>query len=638
MTALAGIWSFGGARDASSDCARMLRAQSLYGQDDAHWSDGRISMGRRIHRQLAEDRFDRTPVIAEGGRLALAADLRLDNRDELARDLGLGLAEAARMSDAQLLLRGYERRGEALLDRLVGDFAFAIWHPHEQRLLLARDFVGNRPLHYHGGDGFFAFASMPKGLHALPAIPYALDEDRIADFLALFHKAGAGSFFQGIERVEPGHVVTVTPGGLTRRRYWNPPVDPIRLKDGEYVEAIREKLDSAVDARLRGAGDNVASHLSAGLDSSAVTATAARLIARKGGRVTAFTAAPGPGSRRLAPPGRLEDEGPLAAATASLYSNIDPVRIETSGSPLDSLDREFHLYDRPRLNLCNAMWIDAIKEEARKRRLTVLLTAQFGNLSLSYSGEHLLPQLLGSGRLLRLGREIAALRRHGMRNRTIAAAALGPFLPAWLWALARRRGRGGLGWFSAIRPGAANDPSFLARAAGGGTDLSGRPERSAARWMLSAFPRFDSGIENKGTLGGWGIDVRDPTSDRRLVEFCLRIPAEQFLKDGVMRSLARRALSDRLPEAVATSALRGYQASDWVEGIEAARAAIGQEIERSAPLPAAADKLDLDRLRLLLDQWPDTWDDPGLIQRYRFQLLRAVSAGHFIRRVTGGNA
>jgi asparagine synthase (glutamine-hydrolysing) len=617
----------------------MLRGQSLYGDEDGLWADGGIALGRRIRRRLPEDRFDRAPILSADRRAALVADLRLDNRDELAGALGLALSEAARMSDSDLLMRAYQRWDEGLLDRLVGDFAFAIWNSDRQRLVLARDFIGNRPLHYHRGDGFFAFATMPKGLHALPQIPYALDEERVADFLALFHSAGPASFFRGIERVEPGHVVTVTPGGIVRRRYWNPPLAPIRLKrDEDYVEAVRERLDSAVAARLRGAESSVAAHLSAGLDSSGVTATAARLMSRKGGRVTAFTAVPRPGSRRLSPPGRLEDEGELAVATAALYANVDFVPVETTGrSPLDSLDRNFLLYDRPRLNLCNAVWVDAIKDEARKRGLDVLLTAQLGNLSLSYSGEHLLPRLLASGRLLRLGREIAGLRRAGTRPRTIAAAAVGPFLPRRLWALASGRGRGGTGWFSALRPAAADDPAFLRRAAAAGTDFSGRPAGSAADWMLAALPKFDSGIENKATLGGWGIDERDPTSDRRLVEFCLRVPAGQYLRDGTLRSLARRALADRIPGSVAGSNRRGYQSSDWIEGLEAARGSIGEEIERASPLAAARDKIDLDRLRLLVDQWPQDWTDRGLIHPYRFQLLRAVSASHFIRRVAGGN-
>ena len=104
----------------------------------------------------------------------------------------------------------------------VGDYAFALWDSMRRRLLLVRDPLGQRPLHYHRGNKFFAFASMPKGLHALPEVPYAPDEDRIAESIVLMPETGTQSFFRGIERVEPGHVVTVTPAGLSARSYWRP--------------------------------------------------------------------------------------------------------------------------------------------------------------------------------------------------------------------------------------------------------------------------------------------------------------------------------------------------------------------------------------------------------------------------------
>ncbi|MGZ8999300.1 MAG: hypothetical protein ACXW2T_10655, partial [Allosphingosinicella sp.] len=166
MTALAGFWSFSESPEAARNCERMLGAQAIYGQESAQWSDGaRVAIGRRIYRTLPEDVWDRAVRVGGDGRLALAADVRLDNRDELAGDLGIGPVDLRSLCDSDLLLRALERWDEGAVDRLVGDFAFALWDGGRQRLLLARDFIGRRPLHYHHGRGFFAFASMPKGLH-----------------------------------------------------------------------------------------------------------------------------------------------------------------------------------------------------------------------------------------------------------------------------------------------------------------------------------------------------------------------------------------------------------------------------------------------------------------------------------------
>jgi asparagine synthase (glutamine-hydrolysing) len=141
-------------------------------------------------------------------------------------------------------MRALERWGEEAVDRLVGDFAFALWDGGRERLLLARDFLGQRPLHYHRGDGFFAFASMPKGLHALPEVPLAPNRQAVADFLALMPETGTETFFEGIEKVRRAISSIVTRDGLLVRKYWQPPSTMLRLgSPDEYAEALREQLD-----------------------------------------------------------------------------------------------------------------------------------------------------------------------------------------------------------------------------------------------------------------------------------------------------------------------------------------------------------------------------------------------------------
>ena len=350
MTALAGLWRFDGRPDAADGCARILASQQLYGPHAvAQWTAGDVALGRRLMRVLPEDAFDRQPLISGHGRYVLVADIRLDNRNELTDTLQIPSSQSRSLCDAAILLAAIERWEESCIDRVVGDYAFALWDSVRRRLLLVRDPLGQRPLHYHRGNKFFAFASMPKGLHALPEVPYAPDEDRIAESLVLMPETGTQSFFRGIERVEPGHVVTVTATGFSARRYWQPRRQTVALRGPEeYSDAIRELLDQAVRCRLRGAEDKVGADLSGGFDSGAVAATAARLLAPSGGRVVAFTAVPREGYEDSPPRNRLVDEGPYAAATAALYPNIEHVLIRSEGrSPLDGLDRAFFLFDRP---------------------------------------------------------------------------------------------------------------------------------------------------------------------------------------------------------------------------------------------------------------------------------------------------
>ena len=640
MTALAGYWTWNEEENPTAWCERMLRAQSLYGQETAQWSGAQIALGRRIHRHLPEDAFDRRPILSPCGGYALVADVRIDNREQIAAGLGIAGADSRRLCDSELLMRAWLNWGEELLQRLVGDFAFALWDSAREELLLARDFLGRKPLYHHLGDGFLAFASMPKGLHALPHVPYALCEERAVDFLGFMAGIGPTSYFAGIERVEPGHVVSVSRAGVSRRKYWRPDLSPLILpRPGDYAEALRERLDEAVQSRLRGAGPAVGAHLSAGLDSSAVVSTAARLMAPIGGRVTAFTAVPRSGYDGPVPRGRLADEGQLAATVAAHYANADHVRIEAGGvSPLRDVDRQFFLYERPILNLCNQIWLEAINDQARTLGLSVLLTADLGNFTMSYGGEHRLAELLGRGRLLAFSREAAGMLRNGHRLRGVAAAAFASYLPERLWALlARLSPAHNLERASAILPALARSEGFRKRARDHHRTSHYRVGSDGVRARVEALATYDAGNFNKGVLGGWGIDIRDPTADRRLVEFCLRVPSEHYMRGGVQRSLARQAFADRLPPAVLAEKRRGYQFADWHENFAAARDDFAAEVDRLADDPFAQKAIDIERLRGLVRDWPS---GAGLAERmldYRCALARAVSVGRFAAKVRGSN-
>jgi asparagine synthase (glutamine-hydrolysing) len=633
MTALAGFWTFG-AEDPAAALQRMLRSQALFGPHGAaDWRGGDIAMGRALHRSLPEDIHDRGPQTR--GSLTLVADVRLDNRDELIAELGI--SEAKSLADAAILLRALERWGEDAVPRLLGDFAFALWDAERRVLILARDFQGQRPLHYHRGRDFFAFASMAKGLHTLPDVPYAPDLDATTDFIALLPEAGARTFFHSISKVEAGHILTVSAERASSRAYWRPNLDPIILKTSEdYAEAMRGHMDRAVRAHLRRPDSPLATTLSAGLDSSVVTATAARL---NEGKMFAFTSVPREGYDLPSIRGSIPDEGALAAATAELYPNVQHVLVRTGmANPVTGLDRNFFLFERPVLNLCNQLWFDAILDGAKARGCKVLLTGMSGNLTFSYQGMDLLARLLGSGRLLKLSREAVALRRNGTRLGTVASQTLGPYLPVPLWrAIARLRRSGrALTDFSAINPDAARRIDAAQRE--GGTDVSFRPPRDGVSARLKALSRVDLGNYKKGMLGGWGIDMRDPTADRELVEFCLRVPVEQYLSKGVQRALARRAFTDRIPRAVAEERRKGYQAVDWHEGLTAARPDLEQELTRIAATDEASSTLDTQKMKALVENWPDgDWHKPEVFQPYRLALLRGVSTGHFIRKAARSN-
>jgi asparagine synthase (glutamine-hydrolysing) len=611
MTALAGFLDRSGRADSADRSAAMLGAQARYAPaEPVQWQGDGIALGRRLFPTLPEDVYDTGPI--REGPLILVADLRLDNRAELIADLAIPPERAKSLSDAAILMRAFLRWRDEAIDRLIGDFAIALWDEHNRRLLLARDFMGQRPLHYHRGNDFFAFASMPSGLHALPEIPRRPDLSSIVRFLE--RAPPAGSFFEGVERVEPGHILAFTPERIVSRRYWNPSRTGQAFRTAaEAQEAFRERLDQAVAARLRGAGNRVAAHLSGGLDSAAVATSAAGLLAPMAGEVIAFTAVPGGagGSGQ----GRIDDEGPLAAATAARYANITHVPIATPrASPLDFLDRDLCLNEQIVTNICNNVWLGAIDDAARERGLSVLLTGSMGNLSFSYSGQEALSHLFVRGQWGRLAWAIAELRRGKRGWPGLLKQTVRPFLPA-----RNRQAQPGL---------TLPVVSQLARAEAA---KAVRPSADAFAIRLQALQRVDIGNFGKGALAGWGLDIRDPTADRRLVEFALALPVEHFLAGGTARGLARQGLADRLPEPVIEEHRRGYQGAGWHVGLTERRSQLLDEVAAIANCPEATAILDMPRLKALVAEWPASWEDPASESLYRARLLPAIAAGHFIR-------
>ena len=334
MTAIAGIVYFDEKPVDPGILERMKNILEPYGRDAQHiWKEPGAGLIRTLCRITPEDSMDRQPLKSEDGNRVLVFDGRIDNREELAEALDISPRQARLMADSAFVLKAYERWQKGCLDHLLGDFAFAVWERKPRRLFLARDPLGHRPLYWHKTQQFFAFATLSKGLFAIPEVPRALCEERMADYLALLPTKGPESFYQDIYRIEPGHFLVLEKGRVRTQRYhaFDPEHRIILRKDDDYVEAARELLDKAVSCRLRCAG-GVASHLSSGLDSSTVTATAARLLGEQGKRLTAYTSVPREGFDGPVPKGRHADEGPADAALAAAFFQHRPCAF-SAGKP-----------------------------------------------------------------------------------------------------------------------------------------------------------------------------------------------------------------------------------------------------------------------------------------------------------------
>jgi len=179
-------------------------------------------------------------------------------------------------SDTEVLLHLYEEEGPALVERLRGMFAFALWDAPRKRLFLARDRLGKKPLYYWHRDGLFLFASEIKALLVHPAVSREVDWEAFHHYLAFGYTPADRSIFAGIAKLPPAHTATWQAGVLTLQRYWTLPpggsVAASRLSLPEAAARVRAVLREAVRLRLE-SDVPLGVFLSGGIDSSAVVAS-----------------------------------------------------------------------------------------------------------------------------------------------------------------------------------------------------------------------------------------------------------------------------------------------------------------------------------------------------------------------------
>ncbi|MGY6555540.1 MAG: asparagine synthetase B family protein [Wenzhouxiangella sp.] len=646
MSAISGFVRFDDGPIDRGAAERVANVMSVYGAD-----------GRRLHveRDAAfvwngffvcpEDRYDLQPLVRHESALTVLFDGRVDNRDELADLLSLPRSELPELADSFLVACLVEQFGARVPDMLRGDFAMAVWDSRRKKLWLARDPVGVRPLFWHAGPGFAVFSSMPKGLFCFPGVAKQLNRQYLEDYLLLLPADGDKSLFDGVHRVMPGGLVTLSERGVGRTRYFDyQDVKQLRFaSDGEYVEAFKASLERAVRRRLRSASP-VASYLSSGFDSSTVSACAAWLLAETDQVLTCYTSAPAEGFELKTDGPFHVDEAPGAAAVAQMYPNIDHRVLRTGRlSPFRDLEEMVELLDRPPLNLCNSVWVNEIQRTAARGGNKVLLSGSLGNATISYDGVPHLAELLKSLRWIEWARIVRPYLRTKRldRLRFFAIHSLGPLMPRWLWVfLETRAGRGfqsDPSAYTAVKDGRNARKRLDRRARELGWDLSYRPSSNGLQKRIDLLSRIDIG-EYSMLANARGVDQRAPTLDRDLVEFCLGIPEGQYVGGRHFRWILIRAMQGRLPREILYPRSSGLQAADWFVGASAEVANLKDMVKNLSENQSVREVIELEDLAGLVENWPGgDWGTHAVDQAYRFKLLRGLTMGEFVRYHSYGN-
>jgi asparagine synthase (glutamine-hydrolysing) len=499
---------------------------------------------------------ERLPRTDPAGTLAITADARIDNRQELIGRLNLRDRPAGEITDSDLILRAYERWGDACVAQLVGDFAFAIWDGRQQQLLCARDHLGVKPFYYYASREVFIFASEIRAILAHPAVPRRLNERRLGDHLAHLFDDRASTFYEGILRLPAAHALAASPVGVRVRRYFAfDPSQEVRLgSDEAYAEAFGELFQDSVRCRVR-SHYPVGSTLSGGLDSSSVARTALKFVGQEAEPPlhTFSVIFPGLSGADL----RRVDEQSFMDSVLSV-DGFQPHFIHADRiGPLTEIERVLWHQEEPLL-APNLYLHWAMHKAAQQQGVRVFLDGIDGDTTVSH-GLEFLPELARTGRWKTLLAESRALAQQpGSRVRTrriVWQYGFKPLVPPqWLKRWQGLRGS------SALDPMAelALNPVF-ARAIGLEQRLRrlaapSRPAAGSARsehWQSLSSPLIQYALEVLDkTTAAFDLEARYPFFDRRLMAFCLALPPQQKLSGGWSRIILRRAMSGILPPAV----------------------------------------------------------------------------------------
>ena len=558
MCGIAGIVGLDGGPVDVPPVERMVCALAHRGPDGSgiHVDDG-VVLG---HLRLSIlDPTDAGAQPMRRGETVLVHNGEVYNYLELAaelRDLGEQITTG---TDTEVILAAYARWGPDAVARFNGMFAFALWDAERQRLLLARDRMGVKPLYLRRTRRSLGFASEPGAFIAASA----LDPDDgwvpepnlgvVHDFLARgWTDHSLETFIDGVTALPPAHALVVEAGRERLFRYWEAPeladddrpasgaVD--RRRDEALVEEFRATFDSSVRLRLR-SDVPIGTCLSGGLDSSSIVMTVSELLATE--RSSEHEQAP-----RLGFHARFPDDGVDESAYAELVAQKAGIRLvhtTPAGAPLlGAVLPVLRAQGEPFVS-GSIVAQHAVMGAAHAEGIKVLLDGQGADELLGGYDLYLGTRPAGlalTGQLLDAARE---LRAQVARGPSTAGSAMSRALHAGLPRGAVEVIRGATGGRYGVQ-GAGPLADGTARADRGsrpGTFLANRLWQELTTDGLPALLRY----EDRNSMA-FGIEARVPFLDVRLIELAVRLPDRLRVDRGVTKAILRRAIGPRLPQAV----------------------------------------------------------------------------------------
>jgi len=512
-----------------------------------HWNaddtgllmESNIMMGHLMLYNTPESFTEKLPLQYE--QYWITADARIDNRDEIIQLLKEFIQISTESPDSSLILFLYIKFGKGCLDYLIGDFAFAIWDKSRNELFCARDQIGIKPFFYYTKDKVFAFASEVKGILAVESIDKSLNKDFILRIIGESASPPTATFYENIQILLPAHYLVISPESVKIHKYWSLKIPPLlKLNSpGEYIEAFREQLDIAVNCRLRTVFP-ISAELSGGLDSSGITALAARLIHDKSRLYTFSNVMPTDKNGFK----EYDDEEIYIDEVIRFCKIQNPVKVSHSGWKSIFEPHELELFVNNGVGSYSAFWQEPIRRIMEEKGIRVTLSGFGGDEVITNKGDYYYYDFLYES-------EFAAFVKASFKkdNYTLPLKMLlRYFTPDGILQKLNRDQRGKF-----IRNSYLLDEDFEKKLISEDhqpSKVSNRryKEFLATKFLVyNTFQRFQSessfSIMHK-------LEPRYPFADIRLLSFFLSIPTALLGDQKMNRYMYRRSMEGILPEQV----------------------------------------------------------------------------------------
>jgi asparagine synthase (glutamine-hydrolysing) len=548
MSAVIAVFNRLGAPVAAEKLASLLAASPQRGPDGAQtWHAGQTALAHLHFWITPQERGEQQPLYNQAFDLAVTADARLDNRDELFELLDIDPHEQDTLSDASLILLAYHCWAERCAGYLRGDFAFVIWDGARQQLYAARDVLGNRDLAYAVDQGQCVLASEVAQVLAYTVPAASLNEGKLAEYILMLGADQHETLYQDIYYLPPGHYLLASREQFSVTRYWD--IDPtarIRYRqDEDYAGHYLELLNAAVKSRLRSFAPLGVS-LSGGLDSTSLAA------------IIASQSTDSPPAAHLKTFSyifdelRQCDERRWILPLAQMYDlDVRPIPCDdlwTLKNPDQwPLARDYILSD-------SYAWLpDAVAQAAGQDGCRLLIGGYYGD-TLFGGGYYWAAELLAEMRLGELAKTGITRRQSIDPKLDFFEYGLRAFLPHSLKRLYRRRRPRSLAeWQPILQPDFIRRTDLLARkqqADGFGSEKFTRPGLLGRYQSLFHNSTAQGAAATRRFYNQYGVELEAPYQDRSLVEFVMALPADQLYRPGRDRWVQRNAMAGLLPEMV----------------------------------------------------------------------------------------